>query len=85
MSWGIGFCNNIGTACKFGKQIEYGKSQLGHHPFCYCKFGNFRKNYIFANNVKRHICDVLNSQLRHDLPISVTYCVFSPLHDGFIF
>ena len=21
----------------------------------YCKFGNFRKNFIFANNVKTHI------------------------------
>ena len=24
----------------------------------YCKFGNFRENFIFANSVKRHICDV---------------------------
>ena len=24
----------------------------------YCKFGNFRENFIFANNVKIHICDV---------------------------
>ena len=23
----------------------------------YCKFGNFRENFIFANSVKRHICD----------------------------
>ena len=27
----------------------------------YCKFGNFRENYIFANNVKKHICDVKKS------------------------
>ena len=28
-------------------------------PFLwYCKFGNFRVNFIFANSVKRHICDV---------------------------
>ena len=24
----------------------------------YCKFGNFRKDFIFVNSVKRHICDV---------------------------
>ena len=24
----------------------------------YCKFGNFRENFIFTNSVKRHICDV---------------------------
>ena len=24
----------------------------------YCKFENFHENYIFANSVKRHICDV---------------------------
>ena len=28
----------------------------------YCKFGNFRENFIFANNVKRHICDVKNRE-----------------------
>ena len=24
----------------------------------YCKSGNFRENFIFANSVKRHTCDV---------------------------
>ena len=24
----------------------------------YCKSGNFRENFIFANGVKRHICNV---------------------------
>ena len=24
----------------------------------YCKFRNFRENFIFTNSVKRHICDV---------------------------
>ena len=37
----------------------------------YCKFGNFRENFIFSNSVKRHICDEKNLRLRHDLPISV--------------
>ena len=26
----------------------------------YCKFRNFRENFIFANSIKRHICDVKN-------------------------
>ena len=26
--------------------------------FFNCKFGNFRRNFIFANNVKRYISDV---------------------------
>ena len=35
----------------------------------YCKFENFRKNFIFTSSIKRHICDVKNSQPGHDLPI----------------
>ena len=38
---------------------------------CYCKFGNFRDNFIFVNSVKTHICDVKNLRQGHDLPISV--------------
>ena len=34
----------------------------------YCKVGNFRENFIFANSIKRRICDVKNPQLDHDLP-----------------
>ena len=37
----------------------------------YCKFRNFCENFIFANSVKRHICNVKISRLRHDLLISV--------------
>ena len=37
------------------------------------------------NSVKRHICDVKNSQLGHDLPISVNDRVISPFANGFIF
>ena len=36
----------------------------------YYKFGNFRENFIFAKNVHRHICHVINSQIGHDLPTS---------------
>ena len=51
----------------------------------YYKFGNFRENFVFANNVKRHICEVKNSRLGHNLTISVNDRVISPLHEGFIF
>ena len=43
----------------------------------YCKFGNFRENFIFANSIKRRICD--------NLPTSVNHRVISPFHKGFIF
>ena len=51
----------------------------------YCKFGNFRENFIFENGTKRQICDVKNSQQRHDLPISVNVRVISPFYEGFNF
>ena len=37
----------------------------------YCKFGNFRMNFIFTNSLKRHICHVKNSGLGHDSPTSL--------------
>ena len=53
----------------------------------YCKFENFQENFIFPKSVKRHICDVKNSRLRHDLPISVndSLRVISPFREDFIF
>ena len=51
----------------------------------YCKSGNFRENFIFANSVKRHICDVRNSRLGHDLPISVNVRLISPFREDSIF
>ena len=51
----------------------------------YCKFGNFRENFIFANSVKRHICDVQTSQLRHDLPISLNDRVVLLFREGLTF
>ena len=33
----------------------------------YCRFGNFRDYFIFANSIKRHTSDVKNSRLRHDI------------------
>ena len=52
--------------------------------FSYCKSGNFSKNFIFANSVKRHICDAKNSRLGHDLPISVKDLVISAFREDFI-
>ena len=51
----------------------------------YCKFGNFRKNLIFANSIKRHICDVKTSRLGHDIPISVNDRVILTFREGFNF
>ena len=51
----------------------------------YCKFGNFRENFIFANSIKGHICQVTNSRLWHDLTISVNDNEFSPFRESFIF
>ena len=51
----------------------------------YWKSGNFRENFIFANSVKRHICDVKSSRVWHDIPISVNGRVIYLLHEGFIF
>ena len=49
----------------------------------YCKFGNFRENFIFANGAKRRICHVKCSRRRHDLPISVNARVNLPFYKGF--
>ena len=50
-----------------------------------CKFGNFRENFIFANNVKRHFCDVKNLRLGHDLHIPTNDRVIAPFREDFIF
>ena len=51
----------------------------------YCKYAIFRDNFIFVNNVKRHICDVKHSPLGYDLPISVNILMISPILEGLIF
>ena len=48
-------------------------------------FKIFVRNCIFANSVKRHICDAKISQLGHDLPISVNDRMGSPFFKGFLF
>ena len=57
----------------------------GSSCLVYCKFGNFRENFIFANSLKRHICDVQISQLRRDLPIVVNDGVILLFCEGLIF
>ena len=47
--------------------------------------GYFRENFIFANSVKRHICDVKHSRPGHSLPLSVNDRVISPFREDFIF
>ena len=44
----------------------------------YCRFRNFRENFIFVSDVK-------NSRLRQDLPISINERVILPFHEGLIF
>ena len=51
----------------------------------YCKFGNLRENFMFAKSVKRHTCELKNSQVRHYLPISMKAIMISPFHEGFVF
>ena len=50
-----------------------------------CRFRNFRKNFIFANSIKRNISDVKNSRQRQDLSISIKDIVISPFREDFIF
>ena len=47
----------------------------------YCRFGNFRKNFIFANSIKRQISDVK----KQDLPISINSRVILQFREGFIY
>ena len=45
----------------------------------------FWENFIFENSIKRHICNIKNSRLGHDIPISVNDRVILPFHEGFNF
>ena len=60
-------------------------SELALNVHAYCKSGNFRENFVFANSVKKHICDVKMSRLRHVLSALVDGKVISPFLAGFIF
>ena len=43
---------------------------LSEYKIHNCKSGNFREDFIFADSVKRHICDAKISRLGHDFTIS---------------
>ena len=45
----------------------------------------FRENFIFANCAKRHICNVSNSRLGHELPTSINDRLISTFREDFIF
>ena len=51
----------------------------------YCKSGNFREKFIFANSVKIHICGFKISRLGPDLPALGNDRVISSFPDSFIF
>ena len=51
----------------------------------YSKFGNFQESFIFANSIQRHIRDVRNWQIGHDIPISVNDRVILPFREGLNF
>ena len=38
-------------------QCSYQTARKRHNSSIYCKSGNFRENFIFANSVKKHNCD----------------------------
>ena len=66
--------------CKYGHSSD---SCLSVNK--YCRFGNFRENFIFANSIKIHISGVKYSRLRQDLPISIIDKVILPFSRGFYF
>ena len=68
-----------------GGHLKLGNTLAFDFSYCtYCKSGNFREHFIFANSVKRHICDVKNLQLGHALPISKRQIDFA-ISRGFYF
>ena len=56
-----------------------------YNSVCYCKSRNFRENFLFVNSSKRHICEVKNFRLGHDLPISFNDRVVVPFQEDSIF
>ena len=63
----------MGTICRLQGDLA---SQIG------CKYTI--NSEIFAKSIKRHICDVKNSRLEHDLPVSVNDRMISSFPTGYI-
>ena len=55
--------------CWFDNEDLFKVTEIYEFTFytVYCKFGNFRENFIFANSVKTHICNVENSWQGRDI------------------
>ena len=51
---------DLPMAMRFRKLKEHSREAVGVYRYYYCKSGNIRENFIFANSVKRHICDAKN-------------------------
>ena len=66
------FCYSSYNGCADSIQVNFGVCESR-----YCIFGNFREKFIFANSVKRHICNIKISQYGHEIPISVNDRVIS--------
>ena len=68
-------------------QPQHPEFRINPENLCseYCKLGNFSESFIFVKSVKSCIWVVKNSQLGHDLPISVDDRAILPFGQGFIF
>ena len=82
----VKFCLVVGHRDMFLSAVdELCKVQEVSTKYIYCRFGNFRENFIFVNSIKRHIGDVKNSRLRHVIPISINDRVILPFREDIIF
>ena len=83
MPWLISFCIVDFISMFLFVSVLISRHQGTMGP--YCKFGKFRENFIFANSIKRHICDSQSSGLRHGLHVSVNNRLNLLFREGFIF
>ena len=60
---------------------------MNANTLLYCKFENFRENFIFAKIVERHtcICGIKSLRLELGLPISVNNREISPFRKGLFY
>ena len=62
----LGSVNAVTTCVKDSHMIKVFLKNFMR--FWYCKFRNFRENFIIVNKVKRHVCHAKNLQMVHGLP-----------------
>ena len=74
----LAFINLVTWGSSTGqKNVIFAEFYLGCRVFhtIYTKLlyiGKFSKEFYFANSIKRHICDVRNSRLGHDIRICIS-------------